>query len=420
MATREQRIAKMIVEAGGGDYHIAGPSAKRSVVDQVKIIAGPKPGDQLKKIIWDRFRIAPCGKCLETMTKMNENGVQWCRDHVAELAAELNANAKSRAWTAVLAWGAQAAGLLNYELLIVEACDACDPPDTYPLHRTEFRQPLEAKQIGRVLDLSIKGFGDLITAAYVMESTKDTESPIVAWATDERAYLLDWLNQPVVSQSREGMIQWDSTDSPYQYELKSKSVRPRVELMRKFWGIYHEPVAPTPRPLPAVVAEWCDENAADVILYPHSAHANRTWPLAYYVDLYHRLIDAGLSVLMLLGRDEQLRDIPRFTLIDWPYHIGLIQRSKLVIGNDSAGVHLAGAIGTPALAITGATRADGVFAHAESVHGVAVNSKVCECVGCYFQPPDFVPDCNHGCHALMRLPASRVFNEAEKLLCRKP
>ena len=109
-----------------------------------KPIKKPKalPGTKLKEIIGSRYRISPCEACLETMRKMDANGVQWCRDNKQELAKELEANAKSRVWTALLAAAAKATGLLHYEQLIEEACDACEPELKLP--------PVTPKDVQRV------------------------------------------------------------------------------------------------------------------------------------------------------------------------------------------------------------------------------------------------------------------------------
>lgn len=89
----------------------------------------PLPGDTLKQIIHARFGIAPCGSCHETARKMNENGVDWCREHVDELAEELHQNAKKQTWTRLLDFAVTSvAGNSVYRALIAEACDKCDPP----------------------------------------------------------------------------------------------------------------------------------------------------------------------------------------------------------------------------------------------------------------------------------------------------
>lgn len=101
------------------------------------------PGDELERIIRERYHIAPCQSCMDTMQKMNDNGVSWCREHVTELAAEIHANARARKWTAVLAAFAESTGLVDYEALVIEACDACEPCEPIQIEDTPCSLPVK-------------------------------------------------------------------------------------------------------------------------------------------------------------------------------------------------------------------------------------------------------------------------------------
>lgn len=116
LLTKEERIARTL--RSGAEQRLA---RERGTTTPAKL-----PGDELELIIRGRYHISPCQSCLATMRKMNENGVAWCREHVDELAAELHDNARARGWTAVLAAFAESTGLVDYEALVIESCDACE------------------------------------------------------------------------------------------------------------------------------------------------------------------------------------------------------------------------------------------------------------------------------------------------------
>jgi ADP-heptose:LPS heptosyltransferase len=138
-----------------------------------------------------------------------------------------------------------------------------------------------------------------------------------------------------------------------------------------------------------------------VILFPQTAWVTREWPATYWVDLAWRLKAAGVPVLVLLAKkDARFTNTPTYW---WGFSMGqvaaLVEQAALVISNDSFPAHLAGAIGTPTLAIMGPTR-PAVFAHSPAVECIA--SDRIECTGCHFAAP-FRAACDQGCQSLFRL-----------------
>ncbi len=124
--TREERVAHTLQR--GAEQRIArdnGTIPKRPKPPRVETVG---VGDALIAIISHRFHVPPCQRCHETAAKMNDKGAEWCREHADELAEELRGNADSRKWTAVLAWAAESVGVLRYRELVIEACEAIEPP----------------------------------------------------------------------------------------------------------------------------------------------------------------------------------------------------------------------------------------------------------------------------------------------------
>lgn len=97
-------------------------------------------GDCAKFIIRRDYGIEPCGGCHRTAVRMNGLGVDGCREHLEELAEELQSNATEMNWATLLkaasvsrigtqvigAVKAATKGLALYEEIILEACDMAE------------------------------------------------------------------------------------------------------------------------------------------------------------------------------------------------------------------------------------------------------------------------------------------------------
>lgn len=194
-------------------------------------------------------------------------------------------------------------------------------------------------------------------------------------------------------------------DGAYQAEVADRCRRPRLDYVRRFLGITATP-APPPARIPEEHRVWAAEKVRDfggppVILFPQTAWVAREWPASHWVDLAWQLKAAGVPVLVLLSNeDARFTNTPTYW---WGFPLGqvaaLVERAALVVGNDSFPAHLAGAIGTPTLALMGPTRPT-VFAHSPAVECLA--SDRVECTGCHFAAP-FRAACDQGCQSLFRL-----------------
>ena len=104
-----------------------------------------------------------------------------------------------------------------------------------------------------------------------------------------------------------------------------------------------------------------------VVIFLESRRAEKQWPLPYFMNLVETLMEkfpkipvilAGSEAMPDMGgfsRNENLINLVGITAID--ELVPLISKARLVIANDSGPMHLAAAIGTPALALFGPTDA---------------------------------------------------------------
>jgi ADP-heptose:LPS heptosyltransferase len=134
----------------------------------------------------------------------------------------------------------------------------------------------------------------------------------------------------------------------YRKELRRLGVLP-AEDWPEIWRITCMPSAPPPaRPT----------GRKPVLLFPGAGHAKRCWPLERFLSLARWLQAAGERPLFVLGPAEHERgvDVQNFERAA-PEGLAelqaCIETSRLVVGNDSGPLHLAGFCGTPCLALFG-------------------------------------------------------------------
>lgn len=120
-----------------------------------------------------------------------------------------------------------------------------------------------------------------------------------------------------------------------------------------------------------VVQGWLREkgiadSAQIIAIAPGSVWATKRWLPEYFTHLAGALADSGYKIVLIGGpADEEVANIIKESAKPPVYNAAgkfslrqsalLIRRSRLLISNDSAPVHLAGAVGTPIVAIFGPT-----------------------------------------------------------------
>jgi len=96
------------------------------------------------------------------------------------------------------------------------------------------------------------------------------------------------------------------------------------------------------------------EYKAVATIQPFSTDRGRDWPKHKYFELCNSLVDAGVAVLILdgiRGRTERFSSFLRILGEPLPYVAAIIRKADFHIGPDSGLMHVAAAVGTPALVL---------------------------------------------------------------------
>ncbi|PTN34118.1 glycosyltransferase family 9 protein [Desulfonatronum sp. SC1] len=100
------------------------------------------------------------------------------------------------------------------------------------------------------------------------------------------------------------------------------------------------------------------EGGREILLFPGAGHPAKQWPLVQFFELARWLQEQGHEVRFILGPAELDR---RMGVSDYPVSCPdslevlreLLLSARLVVGNDSGPMHLAGMLGVPGLALFG-------------------------------------------------------------------
>ena len=103
-----------------------------------------------------------------------------------------------------------------------------------------------------------------------------------------------------------------------------------------------------------------------VAVAPGSVWNTKRWPKEHFERLVRMLMDDGLSIVLIGGRDDLAlcsdirnalggRVVNAAGMLTLLQSAELIQRCVVLVSNDSAPMHLAAGVGTPVVAIFGAT-----------------------------------------------------------------
>ncbi len=193
---------------------------------------------------------------------------------------------------------------------------------------------------------------------------------------------------------------------------------------------------PAEWPLPALevstpeLANWRQRHglARDgrpvVALAPGAVGPSKRWPCAYYVDLAQRLAAEGNAILIVGGPGErQLAaeiarpgrgDIRDLTGPDLRNAILALAAADAAVSNDSGLLHVAAALGTPAVGIFGPTSPW----HWAPLNPIAAVIEVASALPCR---PCHKPVCRLGHHLCMRdIPSERVAIAIRGILAAAP
>ena len=243
---------------------------------------------------------------------------------------------------------------------------------------------------------------------------------------------------------KEGRVPWINLGWPHCVTLESKA-----PLFGELWPQRHESLGgdtiaiargmcraemwaaevgvkyrqPAPR-IPAEARAWARDMQTRLFgekpvvwLSPWACANERTWPLRRWAELRDGLLEAGYALAGVhCGREYFLDNVTWFEDTAFPADrtAAMFELAKLVIGNDSGMVHLAGFLNVPALAVCGPTVGSCVFDNYKSVR--TLNGPL-SCDGCLGIKADYRPRwCRLGCENLWSLSAKWVLLKALEIL----
>ncbi len=151
------------------------------------------------------------------------------------------------------------------------------------------------------------------------------------------------------------------------------------------------------------------------VLAPGAVGPSKRWPAASYAEVARRLLKQGFVVWIIGGPDEKPLaveiagaepDIRDLTGTDLRNAIMALAAAKVAVSNDSGLLHVAAAIGTPAIGIFGPT-SPWHWAPLNPIAAVIETTTDVPCRPCH------KPTCRFGHHRCMRdIPAARVATAA--------
>ncbi len=158
-----------------------------------------------------------------------------------------------------------------------------------------------------------------------------------------------------------------------------------------------------------------------IALSPWTNAIVRQWPIRHWGQLAEMCKEEGFAVCLLDSPKPKGRAVPSDAFPFPKFRSGnpwevaaVISKVDLVIGNDSGMPHIAGFVGTPALAICGPTVGDVAFGGWPTVHPIQSPSK---CSGClWFRDGGWKRWCGFGCQALNDLRPKMVFGRVVSLM----
>jgi len=222
--------------------------------------------------------------------------------------------------------------------------------------------------------------------------------------------LLSSVQHPNVSICQEDDFFADA-NLDYAGQLKSDRTGSRpnwyIKNLRRF---YELPDCAAKRPS-SVLAYKNEQKIA--VIAPSSIWAVRSWNNDRWTELSNLLTRSGYLVT-IIGSGTQQEQIPADTVL-WnksvPEVLQAIGSATILFGNDSGMVHVAGLLGTPAVAVLGPTTRDFVFDCSNSVVGISSDMP---CAGCFWQKDaGWDERCVKICESLQSIQPEAVFQLGE-------
>ncbi len=203
------------------------------------------------------------------------------------------------------------------------------------------------------------------------------------------------------------------------------------------FGVYHDGLgpdiyldAPSRERAEGILRDFIPQGGLRLIgLAPGASHGTKRWPAARFAKAALRLAEASEAGVVLLGsrQDEPVaqevkdklgkaRALPVLDLVGKLRLLetaAVIQGLDLVISNDTALMHMAGAVKTPVVAVFGPTSRElGFFPFGENAR--VVEKLDLECRPCSLHGDEFCPEGHFRC--MKEISADQVATAANELL----
>ena len=258
-----------------------------------------------------------------------------------------------------------------------------------------------------------RGLGDVVCFAWMGEGMLQAGQDVEFYATGWRAEVLTMFQLPVTDNPQDAVLTWHG----YEEAVKANSPMNYLDWMAHHLGVTATPQRPRLN-LNPMDRELGRKNSADVLIFPFSYSPVRTWPKSYFVELGLILRHHGFSVKVVTEQRDYSFFMPFHCIVgeSWNYIAAAMQSATVVIGNDSGPAHLAGTIGTPTIAIQGATT-ERIYSYLPEV--ISFRKKTMGCAGCHCLEPHWRASCECGCIELYKTFPEDVAEAAIQILNEK-
>ncbi|MDB5310669.1 MAG: hypothetical protein JWO38_4871 [Gemmataceae bacterium] len=195
-------------------------------------------------------------------------------------------------------------------------------------------------------------------------------------------------------------------NADYHHELTTRGAKPRIRRYMDNIGAVGDPVLPRLRD-PAAVRAAGRDHAGAVVLCPFSYWSDREYSVPGWLTLERLLAAAGYRTVVLADDPQRAAALTSPKVIGaGPERVaGIMLNAACVVGLDSGLSHLAGALGAPAVVLTGQTTGECVFSCYPSVRWV---TGPLACRGCYWQRPYRKETCSPQCPSLNQITPAQI------------
>ena len=262
-----------------------------------------------------------------------------------------------------------------------------------------------------VINCDTHGFGDLMTLSWIAEGAKDSGINISLYATGNKKKLLQLLGQNIVDTNQNSLSL--NGIFPHDQLWIKKYGYTRIQSWLKYFQIEDVQIKRPQYKLNKLVQNYAEEKCDDntIVLCPESIRPHREWPSCNWIDLYHLLKNKGYNVLVLCYRGLSFKHLDGYIHdLSWDKIFAVFERSKLVVGCDSAPIHASGITNTKSIALLGPTTKH-VFEHLDDVTCLHTNNQVIKCSGCWFYEEYTRNPCDFGCVSLCCISPEKVYKK---------